>query len=507
MNGIWNVLEERTRTWEALGRQGLADAIWDDYISVKFGRTGDPRALEYLYPYLNHANRHIRYRAVEVAARAFEGRGRKAIGDLDYFTKNRDPFLRDRSVQVIGAALSGLQDSFVLEELSSYLNHKNQFIRRQAVVALGAATAGRASQMALNEIQRVARRPGPWKDEVNFAIATAFTGRPTEEVYKIVAEAGPDHWDWESQHHISILVRGASDEWYERACKEFFEPLLHAPEDTESLGFVQRDGIGVLCYAAPRRGMDALNRMLHLRSKRITATAMLNCAQYCFAGADPQVNREPLFELVQNGDMWERRIAAVCLGRMMMGREDAETISLLVDLCDAKNSSVRCAALIGLGMAARSTCDEKLWQLCLKHALDYETARDAIRTLGMIFMGSGRSDVFQQIRDGADVYRRRPVKGRRYCKPLTTCYWATGLLYLGTGSTEPVEFLLDVLALPQVPRTQQYQWSAAKALVMIEFSEPAIARAFSINWPPYLLLEACTRIVSSPWIGMLEYAA
>jgi hypothetical protein len=43
---------------------------------------------------------------------------------------------------------------------------------------------------------------------------------------------------------------------------------------------------------------------------------------------------------------------------------------------------------------------------------------------------------------------------------------------------EPLEFLLDVLSLPKVPRTAAYQWAAANALVMIEFSEAKLGWTF-----------------------------
>ena len=99
MKDLLNTLEERTRAWNALGRQGVADAVWADYVSIRFGRTGDPRALEYLYPYLNHAVKETRLKAIDVAAHVFEGRGPKVVDALDYFTKNPDHFLSDRAVQ------------------------------------------------------------------------------------------------------------------------------------------------------------------------------------------------------------------------------------------------------------------------------------------------------------------------------------------------------------------------------------------------------------------------
>ena len=163
----------------------------------------------------------------------------------------------------------------------------------------------------------------------------------------------------------------------------------------------------------------------------------------------------------------------------MTDAEDAQTIEVLRELCSARNKAVQSAALSGLGMVARSTCDEAVRQLCLDRALLDETATAAIHALGMVFLGSGRADVLGDIQAQAEFYRTRPVRSRKHCKPLTACYWAVGLTYLGTGSMEPVEFLLDVLALPQVPRNHKYQWSAAKALLMIEFPEPKLSRMFT----------------------------
>lgn len=481
MKDMWNALEERTRAWNALGRQGLADAIWEDYVTIRFGRTGDLRALEYLYPYLNHAQKKKRLEAIEVAARVFEGRGPKALDHLDYFTKNPDPFLRDRAVRVIGAAVSGSRVDIVLNVLAPYLNHRNQFIRKLALVALGKAAAGSASGNVLAEIQRVAQDPGPRQDEVDLAIATVFAGKPTEEVYGIVAKPElRDRIDTGNQHAVAVLVRGASEDWHERACKEIFEPRLLVDD---SVGwrreFIQRDGVGALIHASPAGGMEILNRMLHLRGERCPGYAIFKDAPALFARADRETNRAPLLELVRSGDIHAQRIAAVCLGRLMMDAEDVETISTLREVCDARSKAVQSAALTGLGMAARSTCDEELRRLCLDRAVADETACAAIRSLGMVFLGSGRADIFEDIRARADSLRRRPVRGKKYCKPLASCYWSTGLLYLGTGSMEPMEFLLDILAMPQDIRPyDEYKWCAAKALVMIEFSEAALGLGF-----------------------------
>lgn len=481
MRDLLNVIEERTRTWNALSRQTLADEVWADYVSIRFRRTGDPRALQYLYPYLNHADRSTRLEAISVAGRVFEGRGLASLNHLDYFTKNTDQFIRDRAALVVGAAMTGSRDDAILSTLAPYLSHRSQFIRKLALRALGKAAMGLASEAVLRELLRVAKMPGPRPDEAQMAIARAFSGRPTEETYSLVARRElVGYIDTGNTEAVAELIRGASDEWYERACREIFEPCLLIRETKERwmLPFVHRDGVQALGRAAPRRGMEALRRVLHLRGGRIPGYAMLRAAQEFFAGADVERNRGPLIELARTGDIHGQRVAAVCLGRLVIGLEDAETIGVLRQLCEARSKAVQSSALVGLGMAAKSTCDENLRRLCLERSGDRETAVAALRGLGMVFLGSGRGELFQEVRREADRRRAEPVRNRHHSRPLYACYETTGRIYLGTGSTEPLEFLLDVLALPHNRQMGAYQLAAAKALNMIEFPESALDPAY-----------------------------
>ena len=483
MLDIWHALENQTRTWHALQRQGLADAIWSDYVSMRFGRTGDPRALEYLYPYLNHAHKEDRFRAIEVAARVFEGRGTRALDALDYFVKHPDPFLRDRAVQVVGAAVAGSPDRVLLEVLGPYLDHRNAFIRKSAVVALGRAAEGRGSEALLGEIQRVAEHTKMSTPDVDMSIARLHSGCPTEKVYgSIVGQNLVDAFDRDNEKAVALLVQGASDEWYSRVCHDAIEPRLHADESTGWMRqFIQRDGIWILSRAAVGRGIEPFNRMIHLRGVRCTGHALLRLAPECFAGADLDTNREPLLDMLRSGDVQMQRIAAVCAGRLAMDAEDRGVLDALVDLCATRNHAVRAAAFRGIGLAARSSCDEDLRKLCLSQADGAETAPEALRALGMVYMGAGHPGVFEDIQAAADRHRGRPVRGNKHCKSLAACYLASGLLYLGTGSTEPLEFLLNVLALPRTRRMDAYRWSAAKALVMIEFPESVLGADYVLE--------------------------
>ena len=210
---------------------------------------------------------------------------------------------------------------------------------------------------------------------------------------------------------------------------------------------------------------------------------MLTDAQYCFVGADTEMHRSALVELAVNEPIPVQRVAAICLGRLVLGDEDVESTNVLRQLCSAGSPAVQAAALEGLGMAARSTGDEDLRQLCLERAKVEETASAAIRCLGMVYLGSGDERVGADIRDLADRLRSRPVRGKRRSKPLAACYRSTGLLYLGTGSLEPVEFLLDVLAVPRSSRWSEYRESASQALAMIEFPGSCQGWEFVDPWP------------------------
>ncbi|MHC4917897.1 MAG: hypothetical protein ACYTGB_20670 [Planctomycetota bacterium] len=488
MKDIWTALEERSRTWPALDRQALADAIWADYVAVRFARTGDAQALQFLYPYLNRSQSEgTRAWAVGVAACVFESCGPAAIERLDYFTRNTASFLKDRAVVVVGATVVGYDEAVVLETLEPYLNSRNQFTRRLAITALARAAAGTGSEKALAEILRVAESVSLDEHERRLAVARVFAGRPTEAAYAHVVEPNVE-WSWGgSDMAVGILLAGAPDEWYQRGCREFFEPRLNR----KCGQFTNREAIEGLCRAAAGKGMDALERILHLRGYAVTGRALLEgnlafgvnapSAPACFAGADPQVHRGPLLELLRAGDVPAQRVAAVCLGSLLDGSADEAVAAALKELCGARNRAVAAGAVRGLGMVARSTCDEDLRALCLELAANGETARAAVRALGRIWQGSGRFDVFDDLRAQAQAYRNRPNPGRHRYRPLVECYRAAGLIYQGTGSMEPVDFLLE-MAKPSPDQWCPYPGAAGRALVLIEFSERTLTRAMGGGW-------------------------
>ena len=461
MPDLWTRLAEQTRAWSALERQSLADAVWHPYVIARFGRSGNARALPFLYPYLSHADRQTRHRAIDAAGRVFEGQGPEALDQLEYFTRNTDTFLRDRAVLIVGAALTDHPDEILLDLLKPYLEHKNRFVRRSAITALCRAAAGRASQRLLKIVLEVEQRQGSRIWDLEYDIGRLFAGRPTEAAYELVTRPEAD------EEALGIMLQGAADEWFERGCRECFN------RDP-------RWGMEGLAIAARGRGVKGLEPLLPLCRDHLVSKALMARAPACFDGVAPAPERGALEKLVRSGDLPVQRLAALCLGRLLVASEDRVGLDLLRPLLNSRNGSVRAAALAGLGQIAQSACDETLLALCLDHARDGETARAAVEALGRVFAGSGRFDLFAQLRDLARNWHARPP-GRKQYRPLVECYHAVGRIYQGTGLEEPFDFLLDALA-PSPRQWCSYRVAAARALIHIEFSPSALERVYRSQW-------------------------
>jgi HEAT repeat protein len=484
MRDIWATLSERTQDWRALDRQNLASSLWAPYVTARFARTGDRRALEFLYPYLSHCDAGSRRTAIGVAGRIYEGAGPGAVADLDYFTCNTDSFIRDHAVGVVGAAVDGHPEDVVLEVLRPFLHDRNHLVQRRAMAAMSRALEGRPSPGALAQIERVQREARADQGEVDEAKARLFSGHPDEQVWSAVYRPDTPWWSGVDQT-IGTLVRGAGEEWYERAYRELYEPRLHAqpevPGPRWGAQFMHRSAAVGFCAAAAGRGASPIQRLLHLQNNAVTWRSVLANAPACVVGSDREADREDLIEMARSARLQEQRLAAICLGRLTLGVEDEEAIALLRDLAGSRSPAIRASALVGLGMAARYTCAEALRELCLEATAVEETARAAIGALGMIFQASGNFEVFDDIRARAEAFRARPVEGRKQYRPLVQAYRSSGLVYQGTGSTEPFDFLLDALR-PTPRQWSLYARAAGQALIWIEFPERTLTRVFGEWW-------------------------
>ena len=209
----------------------------------------------------------------------------------------------------------------------------------------------------------------------------------------------------------------------------------------------------------------------------ITELDIVREAARCFTGSDTSDGKAPLLDLMREGDVPGQRLGAICLGRLLFASEDPDAIEALLDLCRSRNGAVRAAGILGLGMVAQSTGNEDLRSICESGMEEPETARAAVCAFGLLFEGSGRHDAFETLRTCAEAYRNRPVPGRKHYRPLAECYGSVGRVYQGTGSADPVDFLLDAVA-PSPVQWSLYRWAASRALVMVESTWTTLNRIY-----------------------------
>jgi hypothetical protein len=243
-------------------RQSLADTIWGGYVTARFGRTGDTRAFDYLYPYLNHADRVTQLRAIRVVGSVFEGRGVRALDAIQYITHNPRHFLRDRAVTVVGSTLKGTRVRLMLPVMIPYLESRNTFTKKLAVAAIGIAAEGtaRADVLDLNETHGKA-----WPHIQKRAIARVFAGKPNEDIYARLVEGENRDED------LPVVIEGAGMDWFERANADVFEPLAKtevSPKKPFWMGIYERAAVTGISRAGAGLGMAALSKMIHLARRR-----------------------------------------------------------------------------------------------------------------------------------------------------------------------------------------------------------------------------------------------
>ena len=152
-------LEKLTHAWPQSEREELGRRFGIGWTALRYQGTGSVEGLEFLYPFLNDSDAHVRRRALEAVGTVFQGTGAESLEKLSYITKNRDLLIRDRSSLVVGKALAGESPQVILDVLSPAYNHRNDFIRALGVVALGFAAEGRGhSELLPIFAERIADR-------------------------------------------------------------------------------------------------------------------------------------------------------------------------------------------------------------------------------------------------------------------------------------------------------------------------------------------------------------
>ena len=84
------------------------------------------------------------------------------------------------------------------------------------------------------------------------------------------------------------------------------------------------------------------------------------------------------------------------------------------------------------------------------------------------------------------------IPGKKYSRPLAKCFYAAGLVYQGTGSMAPVDFLTDGLALSraaELPAARAWRWLAAVTAAALGF---ALLLPGALRWLGSPALDAAT---------------
>jgi hypothetical protein len=497
MPTLWAVLEERTRGWSALARQALADTVWQDQVLGRFDRSGDPRALPYLYPYLRHHDRQVRLRTLAVAARVFAGAGGAALPHLAWFTENPDLFIRDRAVQVVASAMHGAAEAELLATLSPYGASANRFVRRQALTGMAAAAAATCSNAVVGTLERISSSLG--EELPTTALAEVHAGHPTEAVWRrLVGEPNHDR----AVDAAALLVRGAPEPWFDRALAEAFVPRFSNRLIGDERGHVifrQRNAVLACGRGGRGRGMRGLVPMLGI-GESCAAHAVLVAVHDLFDDADEAEQRPRLERSLASGALPEQRLATIALGRLLMASGDEAAIALLRERCASGSGALRAAAVQSLGCVARSSARRDLLELARPLLADGETAVAALRAIGLIALGTGDRDADRLVRDEMARWSALP-RGRRHHRPLAACHWALGLVHLGTGDAAVLDALLPTFALPDVPAYRAYRSAASKAVSLVEHGEPWLTIAVAEPHTPSP--ERWGGGVYGPWTGLL----
>ena len=477
MDGIWDALAEKSRSMKALNRQGMADAIWPYFLLARYAKTGQAESLDFLIPYLQHADKSYRSRALDVTARIYDGAGQSAIADLEYITKNADLRIRDRSVHVVAACLKTLPPAEMLSGLAGYISHKNHFIRAQALRELGQCGYQTGSKDLLNAILDI-RNHGNSQLYRDLALSRIFSGNPTDEVYCRVAKpefaAAIDNGN---SYTTALLVRGDKTGYRDMALEAVLRPRLETRIEGWLGQLIRRDGVIGMVVAFPDKPGFVLESVLPVIGEACVFRASLAWLPSLFQNSEDSFLRDKLIQLAESDDERVGTVAIACLGRYLRG-SDEEIPNVLRDACHAKSSGLQAQALLSLGMAAEGTADSSIMRLLQNNVGRYDLAVASILSMGFLNKGLGEGKATSIILNVLEDFTVNPKPGRRSNKRIRNALLALGLAYAGTGLDNPVEVLFEYVSLPAYARNAEYRRCAARALTMIQFPEPRIQAVF-----------------------------
>jgi len=505
-------LEKRTQGWPQSEREALGRQFGLGWTALRYHGTGSMEGLEFLYPFLNDSDAHVRRGALAAAGAVFHGTGPEGLEKLSYVTENRDLFIRDRAALVVGRALAGHPAEVALDVLRRSYTHRNDFIRALGTVALGLAGRGQAEASLFPVFaERIA-------DENRFVARCAIAGlgeafadsghadalallAPMAPFPVPGAEAGQDqtwrsdHFRWRhaAVHHeaaAAAMARiGRNDAAMEQTTavlRQYLRPENVPPEKGFEEQLTQRNGVGAMTWlfeGRPRRALDEMGFVLArpeadtpwmLRLPRSAAVWMLP-GTFQDSGEDAV---EAAMALLDEEGHAAVRTGLLCLGIAARGSGDDAASSALSPYLRHGNGAVRDTANVALGFAFHRSARGDVLDLLRSANLDDARGPSTNYPLavGLVAQGTGDGRLAADLMDLAALQRRRLTRHAAL---------GVGLVYQGTANPEAVEILLPLLEGSELG-------PACEALQLVDFDADALERA---AWPAF---PRCHQLADGP---------
>ena len=510
-------LEKRTHSWPQSEREGLGRQFGIGWTALRYQGTASMEGLEFLYPFLNDSDPHVRRGALAAVGAIFHGTGPESLEKLSYVTENRDLFIRDRAALVVGRALAGHPAETILDVLRPSYTHKNDFIRGLGTVALGLAGGGQAhpSLFPIFE-ERIVDKSRFVARCAIAGLGEAFAHSGNAEALAVLEPLAPfpvpgaevgqgrpwrsDHFRWRHAaiHHeaaaAAIARIGRGSPAGERAAA-LLRQYLHPENVPSGKGFeeqlTQRNGVVAmtwLLHGQPRRALDEMVFVLArpeadkpwmLRLPRSTAIWMLP-GTFQDSGAEGVGAAVSL--LAEEGHP-TLRTGLLSLGVAARGCGDDADLATLNPFLSHGNGAVRDTAHLAAGLAFHKTARGDVLEL-LRTANTTDGRGPSTNyplAVGLVCQGTGDGGVAAGLMELAALQRRRLTRHAAL---------AVGLVHQGTTNPEAVETLLALLESGESD-------AACEALQLVDFDEDVLTRA---SWPGF---PRCHGLADGPGVARM----
>lgn len=489
-------LEKWTQAWPQAEREELGREFGIGWTALRYQGSGSMEGLEFLYPFLNDSNVSVKRRALDAVATIFSGTGVDGLEKLSYVSENRDLFVRDRAVSVIGSALKGEPVDVILDILRPSLTHRNNFIRGQATDALGRAGEGEGWKdllpifaerltdpddfVASSAVEGLGFAFSGIGDPDAIALLEPLPSFPT--VPKVEGEARRSwHFRWrlhQARHDEAAMAiaRIGSGSGEEANAIALMLRYLH-PEVPQEMGFegqlIQRKGVWAAAWlleGSPTQALDAMRFLLERpgageprQTRQIPRSAAIWSLPTTFR-ASGREGIEAAGSLLDEDGHASIRTGMLSLGIAARGSCDDDVRAALAPYLTDGNGALRDVANIALGFAFQGSGDGDVYKLL--RTTNLEESRGASTnyplSVGLLFQGTGDGPASHHLRDLVQTERRRL---RRHIA------LGIGLVHQGTSSPSAVEEMLPLLEGNELD-------AGSEALLLVDFDSEALAVEF-----------------------------